>query len=110
MPDGEAIFEDLEKNKSIEKTAAWLDAEVAKLNLTWDGIKALFKEAWDSLGATDFLSPSKAWEKIKPIFGPTLARVGAFATAVGAKILEVIKKASSTSSAPGPRSSAATRS
>lgn len=93
VPDGETIFQDLEKNKSIEKAAAWFDAEITKLNLTWEGIKALFQEAWDALGPTDFLSPSKAWEKVKRIFGPTLARVAAFAAAVGAKILEVIRKA-----------------
>jgi hypothetical protein len=93
VPDGDAIFQDLEKNKSIEKTAAWFDAEITKLNLSWEGVKALFREAWDSLALTDFLSPSKAWEKIKNIFGPTLKRIGAFAAAVGGKILEVIKKA-----------------
>src|SRR5439155_15555345 len=37
-PDGLAMFAELEKNKTIEKVAAWFDAEITKLNLTWEGI------------------------------------------------------------------------
>ena len=92
VPDGMAIFDDLEKNKTIEKTAAWFDAEVTKLNLTWEGIKALFSQAWDAIDLGDFLSPSKVWEKIKRIFGPTLDRIAEFARNVGGKIFEFVKK------------------
>jgi hypothetical protein len=92
VPDGMVIFDDLEKNKTIEKTAAWFDAEVTKLNLTWEGVKALFQQAWDSIGITDFVSPSKAWEKVKAIFAPTLKRIADFALAVGGKIVEFVKK------------------
>src|SRR4051794_5983442 len=40
VPDGMAIFADLEKNKTIEKVAVLFGTELAKLNLTWDGVKA----------------------------------------------------------------------
>ena len=93
VPSGMAIFDDLEKSGSIERTAKWFDGEIARLDLTWAGIKALFQGAWDALGAGDLLSPSAAWEKIKAIFGPTLARVANFAAAVGTKIYEFIKTA-----------------
>jgi hypothetical protein len=94
VPDGMAIFEDLEKNKTIDAAAAWFTGEVAKLNLTWDGIKQLFRQAWDTLSGGDVFNPRQAWEtKIKPIFAPTLARLRDFALAVGAKILGFIKKA-----------------
>jgi ribosomal protein S20 len=93
VPDGMAIFDDLEKNKTIETVAEWFGAEIAKLNLTWEGIKGLFGAAWDALDAGDILSPRQAWEKkIKPIFEPTLARLAAFAVAVGSRILGFIKK------------------
>jgi Domain of unknown function (DUF4157)/DNA/RNA non-specific endonuclease len=93
VPDGMAIFEDLEKNKTLETTAEWFGGEIAKLNLTWDTVKALFTRAWDALDAGDILSPRKAWDtKVKPIFEPTLARLKAFALAVGGKILGFIKK------------------
>lgn len=93
VPNGMAIFEDLEKNKTIETVATWFEGEIAKLNLTWDGIKRLFAQAWDALGAGDLFSPRDAWEKkIKPIFQPTLARLASFAVAVGEKIVGFIKK------------------
>src|SRR5438552_3469908 len=87
-----AIFEDLEKNKTIERIAAWFEAEVAKLNLTWDAVKALFQRAWDAIGLADLVNPGRAWEKLKAIFASTLERVAAFALAVGGKIIELVKR------------------
>ena len=92
-PDGMAIFEDLEKNKTIEKVSHWFDGEVAQLNLTWEGIKALFRQAWDALGVTDLLNPSAAWEKIRAVFAPTLRRLADFAGTVAGKIIDSVKKA-----------------
>lgn len=92
VPDGMAIFEDLEKNKTLEKIMAWFNAEVAKLDLTWEGIKGLFKSAWDAISLSDFVPPTKAWEKVKKIFGPPLGRIANFALAVGSKIFEFVKK------------------
>jgi hypothetical protein len=91
VPDGEAIFKDLEESKQIEKTVAWLEAEIAKLNLTWPAIKALFVQARDSLSAEDLLAPMAALERVKKIFEPTLTRVKAFVTAIGTRIYEAIK-------------------
>lgn len=92
VPDGMAIFEDLDKNKSIEAVAEWFGGEIAKLNLTWDGIKGLFARAWDALEARDILSPRQAWDtKIQPIFTPTLGRLRNFALAVGGRVLSFIK-------------------
>lgn len=92
VPDGMAIFDDLEKDKTLEKLTAWFNAEVAKLDLTWEGIKGLFKSAWDAIHLSDFIPPTKAWEKVKTIFGPPLVRIANFAVAVGAKIFEFVKK------------------
>jgi hypothetical protein len=92
-PNGMAIFDDLEKNKTIEKVSQWFDAEVTKLNLTWEGIKALFQQAWDSIGLSDVVDPGKAWAKVKAIFAPPLQRLADFAANVAAKIIDSIKKA-----------------
>jgi len=92
VPDGMAIYADLEKNNTIDEVAKWFDAEVAKLNLTWDGVKALFVQVGSSLGLLD-LTPGGIWEKVKAAFGPTLNRVWEFAKAVGEKILDFLKKA-----------------
>lgn len=90
-PDGEAIFKDLEESKTIEKTAQWLDDQVAKLDLTWEKIKALFERAKDSFSLTDLVDWEGAFEKVIRIFGPTLTRVKDFAVAVGLKLFEALK-------------------
>ena len=94
VPDGMAIFEDLEKNKTIETVAKWFDAELAKLNITWDAIKTLFRQAWDALTLGDIAEPRAAWEtKVKPVFAPTMARLLTFARNVFDKVLAFVKQA-----------------
>ncbi|VVB91106.1 Uncharacterised protein [uncultured archaeon] len=90
VPGGEAIFQNLQKSGAIDQAFAWLNDQIAKLNLTWDYIKSLFRQAWDALSATDIFSPGKAIEKIKAVFGPPLERIKNFAVAVGKKIAEFI--------------------
>jgi hypothetical protein len=90
VPDGDKIFENLEKAKTIEKTVAWLEVEITKLDLSWDKIKELFKKAWDAFSVTDLLHPLTLIEKIAGIFLPPAKRVITFAIAVGKKVLEFI--------------------
>lgn len=91
-PDGEALFARLDQEGKIDSVAKWWDAEIAKLDVTYAGIVALATKAWDSVGATDILSPVAAWnEKIKPIFEPTVKRVWDFIKSVGSKIFQVVK-------------------
>ena len=92
VPDGDAIFKDLQESKSIEKTVAWFEQEIAKLDLSWNKIKELFATAWDKLNVTDLLDPFGAWAKVKGVFAPPLGRLANFALAVGAKIVEAIKQ------------------
>ena len=61
---GDKIKENLEKSKTVEKAAAWFKAEVNKLDLTWDGIKALFSQAWDAFKVADLLNPKLLFEKM----------------------------------------------
>jgi hypothetical protein len=87
---GEAIKENLEKSKTIEKAAQWFKAEVKKLDLTWEGIKQLFKQAWDAFKVADLLDPKALFEKMAAIFGPPVLRLLGFLVAVGKKVLELI--------------------
>jgi hypothetical protein len=90
VPDGDKIKENLEKSKTIEKASDWFSKEVAKLDLTWDGIKALFRQAWDAFKVVDLLAPKALFEKMAAIFGPPLGRLLNFLLAVGKKVLEFI--------------------
>jgi len=87
---GDKIKENLEKAKTIEKAAAWFKEEVKKLDLTWEGIKALFKQAWDAFKIADLLTPKILFEKMGAIFGPPVMRLLNFLLAVAKKILEFI--------------------
>jgi hypothetical protein len=92
VPNGQQIFDDMRQSGSLDRAAAWFDAEIARLNLTWQGIRALFTQAWNAISGTDFLQPSVVWERIRGIFGPTLQRIGDFAAAVGRRLLDFIKE------------------
>lgn len=90
VPGGEQIKENLEKSKTIEKASAWFSQEFKTLDLTWDGIKSLFKQAWDAFKVSDLLNPKLLFEKMAGIFGPPLLRLLNFLLAVGKKVLEFI--------------------
>jgi hypothetical protein len=92
VPNGEALFDKLDKEGKIEAVQKWWDAEIAKLDLSLATITDLVKRGWDAVGGLDLLDPAKAWnDKIKPIIAPTIARVVNFVKAVGAKVFEVAK-------------------
>jgi hypothetical protein len=90
VPGGEQIKDNLEKSKTVEKAAAWFKTEVGKLQLSWEGIKTLFRQAWDALKAVDLLNLKVLAEKVWAIFGPTVLRILDFVVAVGKKVLEFI--------------------
>jgi hypothetical protein len=87
---GDKIKENLEKSKTVDKAATWFKIEVGKLQLSWEGIKALFTQAWDAFKVVDLLNPKALFEKMWAIFGPTVMRLLGFLVAVGKKILELI--------------------
>ncbi len=87
---GDKIKENLEKSKTIEKAASWFKAEVKTLDLTWEGIKLLFSQAWDAFKVVDLLNPKLLLEKMWAIFGPPVTRLINFLIAVGKKVLEFI--------------------
>lgn len=87
-PVGEQVFQNLNNSGAIERAYAWLSEQIAALGLTWSYIKALFREAWESIGITDGVSG--ALEKVKRIFGPPLSKVLGFGARVVGKIKEFV--------------------
>jgi hypothetical protein len=90
IPGGAALFDNLMQSGVIQKAGEWFTAEVAKLGFSWEMIRGLFSQAWDELGFTDLFHPSRAWEKIKSIFGPPVERLVDFAIAAGKKLMEFV--------------------
>jgi hypothetical protein len=91
VPNGEAIFADLQQSRTIERTVEWLEQEWGRVGLTWTSIKALFRRAWDALSWRDILSPGDAWDRIRAIFAPPIERLIAFVGAVGRRVIDAIK-------------------
>lgn len=90
VPKGQEFFANLQQSGAIDKAYNWFNEQIAKLNLTWETIKGLFKKAWDSLGLGDLVSPSSAFEKIKNVFGEPINRIKNFAINAGTKVMEFV--------------------
>ena len=90
IPGGERLYQQMNETGAIDRGGAWLDKNIAKLNLTWENVSKLMGKAWDSLSLWDFRSPSKVFGKIKKVFLPLTSRIINFAKAAGNKLLEFI--------------------
>src|SRR5579884_880748 len=90
IPGGMEMFDNLQKSGALQKAFDWFSQEITKLNLSWEMIKGLFRQFWDSLSASDILNPSGVLDRLGAIFGPPLKRLLDFALAGGKKILELI--------------------
>ncbi len=89
VPGGEKIFENLKQSGELEKAFTWWQGEITKLNITVENIKGLVKQAIDSIGLSDAIYVSKAIERIKGIFTPTIDRIKTFASNVTNKVVEI---------------------
>jgi Domain of unknown function (DUF4157) len=90
IPGGKETFKNLQESGAIARATTWLEQQIKGLNLTWEGIKALFSQAWNVLAIADLTSPLKAFSKIQTIFSPPIQRLSSFAVAVGKKVLEFV--------------------
>lgn len=90
IPGADRVRANLQESGATQKAGEWLEAEVPKLGLNWETIKALFRTAWDALDITDIADPAGAFRRIQGIFGPPLSRLRDFALAAGKKALEFV--------------------
>ncbi len=91
IPGGAAMWENLQRANVTNRVFDWLNAEIAKLNLTWAMIRGLFQQAWEAFSLAEAVAhPIRVFERIRDIFAPALGRLVNFARAVGGKILEFI--------------------
>lgn len=93
VPGGELLFQGLQASGAIERVATWLEQQIDQLNITWEGIVALFTRALNSLSASDIFDIRGAGERVLNIFRPTLDRIRALAANVGSRVIQFIKEA-----------------
>ncbi|MFQ4136450.1 DUF4157 domain-containing protein [Nodosilinea sp. PGN35] len=90
LPGGEEKFQNLQRSGIIDRAFNWFNQELNRLNLTWNYIKSVFVRLWETLSVNDLLSPSKAFERIRGIFGEPVQRITTFAGAAIRKVAEFI--------------------
>lgn len=89
----EQELERMQAEGTIQKTADWIDAELAALNFSFTEVKGLFDEAWNAFSLEDLRDPLAAFNRTVAIFTPFTTRVFTFAANVAIKVLEFIKEA-----------------
>ncbi len=86
-------LEKMRETGTIQRVAAWIDAQLAQLNFSFAEIRALFSEAWDAFSLRDLGHPIEAFRRTVNIFRPFVGRVARFAWNVASAVLRFIKDA-----------------
>ncbi len=85
---GEMWFQQLQQANTAAKAGQWIDKEIDKLNISWSGIKALFRLAWKRMSIWKGISGNI--RVVKEVFSPTWFRIKRFVANVGHKMKELI--------------------
>ncbi|HSF55310.1 MAG TPA: DUF4157 domain-containing protein [Algoriphagus sp.] len=89
----EQELERMQAEGTIQKTADWIDAELAALNFSFAEVRGLFEEAWNAFSLEDLRDPVAAFHRTIAIFTPFTTRVFTFAANVAIQVLIFIKEA-----------------
>ncbi|OOG70722.1 DUF4157 domain-containing protein [Algoriphagus sp. A40] len=89
----EQELERMQAEGTIQKTADWIDAELAALNFSFTEVRGLFEEAWNAFSLEDLRDPVAAFNRTIAIFTPFTTRVFTFAANVAIQVLTFIKEA-----------------
>lgn len=82
---GPEKFAEIEKSGAIERMIAWVESQLERFQITWEGIKQLFANIWNSLHIGDLINPIGAFIRVVGQFQPPIERLLGF-------IVEVVKK------------------
>lgn len=90
VPGGKDAFKRLQETNAIERTALWIQNEVAKLQFTEDYFLGLLQQAKDSLSWRDIANLEGAAARVVALFKPSFDRLISFARAVFDKVFEFV--------------------
>lgn len=82
---GPEKFAEIQQSGAIERMIAWLEAQIEAFQITWEGIKQLFTNIWNSLRIEDLINPIGAFIRVVGQFEEPIGRVVGF-------VVEVVKK------------------
>lgn len=93
LPNGQSRYNQLREEGALERSAAWIDAQMAELNVIQNMVSSAFSRAVGSIGATDVLDPGGALRRIRGYFSSVISRATSFAGRVALQVLGFLKDA-----------------
>ncbi len=93
IPFGSDYQRKLEETGAMEEAATWLDAAMAKVDISLGSILAGMSRFWDSLSVTDLGDVPGVLNRAANIIRHPVSQVITFATNLAAKLLEIVKNA-----------------
>jgi len=90
IPGSSAVIKKIRDSGVAEKVGEWIDGKLKELNLSWDYVKSVFKNAVNSLTLKDLKDPIGAINKVAQIISPLILKIKLFAGSIIQKIPEII--------------------
>lgn len=90
---GQEQLRQMEESGSLQRAAEWLDGAVARLNITWEVIRATFSAAWDLVTIQNLLNPPATFLQLYNLFAGPVGRIVNFVIEIAVMVLGFIKDA-----------------
>lgn len=91
IPFGDLFKRKMEETGTLEQAAAWLDNQIAALDISLGVIKAEFSAFWDSLSLSDIGDPGGVLERAANIIRRPIGQIITFVGNVASEFLRIIK-------------------
>lgn len=93
IPGGALITKALDTYGALDKAGAWVDQQLATLNLAGSAIKRALDEFINSLHFSDIFHPGDVWDRAVRIFSEPIDRIKNFVVGLAEGIIQFIKDA-----------------
>jgi len=89
----ERELQKMQEEGTLQETADWIDEQLAILNFSFEELKNLFTQTWDTFSFSDVADPVGAYNRVAAIWSPFFTRVSTFAINVATQVVEFVKNA-----------------
>ena len=93
LPGGQAKYDKLVQDGAMERSATWIDQQIAEVNGIQQQVSEALERAKNSISASDVFDVSGALDRIRGYFNPVITRASNFASRVVTQVLQFLKDA-----------------
>jgi hypothetical protein len=93
LPNGQQKYNKLREEGALERSAQWIDQQLATIESIRNQASRAFQEAKDSIGPSDIFNVSGALRRVRSNFNPVISRAINFAQSVARQVLQFLKEA-----------------